>query len=149
MDSFILLGKLHFAESNYKEALEYYDRAHIDSLEEKQLPPRSLKIMAEAFAIKAICLEKIPVGSTSKSKATERENAIVRCYEISGDLTLLFLQVADRYVVCNFTKCVQFCKHFCFVHVFVLYMIFVNVNLKLTFMITLHDLQFNRTYQKL
>lgn len=96
LDSFILLGKLHFAESNYKEALEFYDRANIDSLEEKQLPTRSLKIMAEAFAIKAICLEKLPLGSTSKNKMNERENAIIRCYEISGDLTLLFLQVADR-----------------------------------------------------
>lgn len=96
LDSFILLGKLHFAEANYKDALEYYDRANIDSLEEKQLPTRSLKIMAEAFAIKAICLEKLPMGSTSKAKMTERENAIIRCYEISGDLTMLFLQVADR-----------------------------------------------------
>ena len=97
LDSFILLGKLHFAEGSYKEAVDYYDRANIESLEEKQLPPRSLKIMAEAFAIKALCLDKIPLGSTSKNKLTERENAIIRCYETSGDLTLLFLQVADRY----------------------------------------------------
>ncbi len=52
LDSFILLGKLHFAEGCYKESLEYYERANIDNLEEKQLPPRSLKIMAEAFASK-------------------------------------------------------------------------------------------------
>ena len=71
-------------------------RANIESLEEKQLPPRSLKIMAEAFAIKAMCLEKIPPGSTSKNKMTERENAIIKCYETSGDLTLLYLQVADK-----------------------------------------------------
>ena len=56
LDSFILLGKLHYAESAYEEALRYYDRANIDSLEERQLPPRSLKIMAEAFAIKVICI---------------------------------------------------------------------------------------------
>ena len=52
LDSFILLGKLHFAELNFEDALKYYDKANIDSLEERQLPPRSLKIMAEAFAIK-------------------------------------------------------------------------------------------------
>ena len=52
LDSFILLGKLHFAEMNFEDALKYYDKANIDSLEERQLPPRSLKIMAEAFAIK-------------------------------------------------------------------------------------------------
>ena len=33
----------------------------IESLEEKQLPARSLKIMAEAFAIKGLCYEKLPL----------------------------------------------------------------------------------------
>ena len=96
IDCFILLGKLNFAEGNYKEALDYYEKANIDALEEKMLPPRSIKVMAEAFAIKAMCLEKVPVGSTSKNKMSERENNIIKSYEISGDLTLLFLQVADR-----------------------------------------------------
>ena len=56
LDSFILLGKLHYAEFAFEEALKYYERANIDCLEEKQLPPRSLKIMAEAFAIKVNCI---------------------------------------------------------------------------------------------
>ena len=91
LDSYILLGKLNYAMGNYGEALKFYERAQLDSLEEKQLPPRSLKIMAEAFAIKALCYEKIS-HSRSKAKSAEREAAIVRCYEISGDLTMLFLQ---------------------------------------------------------
>ena len=100
LDSYILLGKLHYAMGNYDEALKFYERAQLDSLEEKQLPPRSLKIMAEAFAIKALCYEKSPRHAAggggsrhSKAKGAEREAAIVRCYEISGDLTMLFLQV--------------------------------------------------------
>lgn len=92
LDSYILLGKLNYAMANYNEALKFYERAQLDSLEEKQLPPRSLKIMAEAFAIKALCYEKIS-HTRSKAKNAEREAAIVRCYEISGDLTMLFLQV--------------------------------------------------------
>ena len=44
------------------------------------------------------------VGSSSKNKMSERDNAIIRCYEISGDLTLLFLQVADRYVIMFVTR---------------------------------------------
>ena len=47
LDSYILLGKLNYAMGNYDEALKFYERAQLDSLEEKQLPPRSLKIMAE------------------------------------------------------------------------------------------------------
>jgi len=52
--------------------------------------------MAEAFAIKAMCGEKLPLQSTSKSRKSEREDNIIRCYELAGDLTLLFLQQADR-----------------------------------------------------
>jgi tetratricopeptide (TPR) repeat protein len=94
LDSYILMGKLNFAMGNYTEALRFYERAQLDSLEEKQLPARSLKIMAEAFAVKAMCYEKVTAGrSSSKAKAKEREATIMRCYEVAGDLTLLFLQV--------------------------------------------------------
>ena len=54
LDSFILLGKLYYVQGEYAKALEYYEKAQIEILEEKILPPRSLKIMAEAFAIKAV-----------------------------------------------------------------------------------------------
>lgn len=54
LDSFILLGKLYYIQGEYVKALEYYDKAQLENLEEKSLPPRSLKIMAEAFAIKAV-----------------------------------------------------------------------------------------------
>ena len=82
LDSFILLGKLYYIQGEYSKALEYYEKAQIELLEEKTLPPRSLKIMAEAFAIKAVCMEKEqPNVNISKSKITERENNIIRCYE--------------------------------------------------------------------
>lgn len=81
---------------NYTEALRFYERAQLDSLEEKQLPARSLKIMAEAFAIKALCFEKVS-GNKSKAKTAERESTVIKCYEIAGDLTLLFLQVNAQY----------------------------------------------------
>lgn len=97
LDSYILLGKLNFAMGNYSDSLRYYDKAQLDTLEEKQLPVRSLKIMAEAFAIKAMCYEKVaPNKSSSKAKTAEREASILKCYEVSGDLTLLYLQVADK-----------------------------------------------------
>ena len=63
-----------------------------------------MSLYITAFAIKALCYEKSPRhaggGSSrhSKAKGAQREAAIVRCYEISGDLTMLFLQVR----LCNF-----------------------------------------------
>lgn len=98
LDSYILLGKLNYAMGNYADALKFYERAQLDTLEEKQLPARSLKIMAEAFAIKAMCFEKTSAAArtSSKAKTAEREATILKSYEIAGDLTLLFLQTADK-----------------------------------------------------
>lgn len=96
LDSWILLAKLHYAMGNFTDALKFYDKAQIESLEEKQLPARSLKIMAEAFAIKGFCYEKLPLQSSSKQKQLDRENKVIKCFELSGDLTLLYLQEADR-----------------------------------------------------
>lgn len=96
LDSWILLAKLNFAMGNYSESLKLYDKAQIENLEEKHLPTRSLKIMAEAFAIKGQCYEKLPLHTTSKHKLLDRENKILKCYEVAGDLTLLYLQEADR-----------------------------------------------------
>lgn len=96
LDSWILLAKLHFAMGNYSDSLKYYEKAQIESLEEKHLPARSLKIMAEAFAIKGQCYEKLPLQTTSKHKLLDRENKVIKCYELAGDLTLLYLQEADR-----------------------------------------------------
>lgn len=39
-----------------------------------------------------LCLEKIPVSSTSKFKQAEREEHIIQCFEKSGNISLLQLQ---------------------------------------------------------
>ena len=110
LDSYILLGKLHFATGNYTEALKYYDKAQLDTLEEKTLPPRSLKIMAEAFAIKALCIEKVS-GNRSRAKMAEKEQQVIKCYETSGDLTLLYLQVILFCDICDFSQLTRFIFH--------------------------------------
>ena len=123
LDSFILLGKLHFAEQNFEDALKYYDKANIDSLEERQLPPRSLKIMAEAFAIKVnLVMEslfffdnRISCFSNSKIlyfqstfRAVVRfSNLVVQIYQIivlKGSFDILRL-----YIFCYYNQFLYFC----------------------------------------
>jgi len=97
LDSWILLAKLNFAMGNYSESLRFYEKSKLETLEEKQLPPRSLKIIAEAFAIKGLCIEKIAQQSTAtKYKLVEHEAKIIKNFEVAGDLTLLYLQEIDR-----------------------------------------------------
>ncbi|XP_075226691.1 tetratricopeptide repeat domain 7 [Lycorma delicatula] len=96
LDSHLLLGKLHYAMGMYDESLYHYIEADLNSLTEKSLPTRSLRIVAESFAIKGLCLEKVPPSSTSKYKQVEWEELMGHCFELAGDLTLLYLQKQDQ-----------------------------------------------------
>ncbi|XP_020283991.1 tetratricopeptide repeat protein 7B isoform X2 [Pseudomyrmex gracilis] len=96
LDAHLLLGKLHYAMGMYEDALRHYQQAELDTLTEKQLPCRSLRIIAESYAIKGLCLEKQPPQSKSKHKIAEWHERIIKCYEVSGDLTLVYLQEQDK-----------------------------------------------------
>ena len=54
MDAHLLLGKLHYAMGMYEEALKHYQQAELHTLTEKPLPCRSLRIVAESYAIKGL-----------------------------------------------------------------------------------------------
>ncbi|KAF9804397.1 hypothetical protein SFRURICE_014317 [Spodoptera frugiperda] len=85
LDAHLLLGKLNYACGAYDDALKNYKLAELNTLTEKELPVRSLRIVAESYAIKGLCLEQNTVpGSTSRYKQAEREITIY--------LTLLYLQ---------------------------------------------------------
>ncbi|XP_012134839.1 tetratricopeptide repeat domain 7 isoform X3 [Megachile rotundata] len=63
---------------------------------EKHLSSRRLRIIAESYVIKGLCLEKLPPNSKSKYKIAEWQEQIIKCYEIAGDLTLVYLQEQDK-----------------------------------------------------
>ncbi|XP_014284960.1 tetratricopeptide repeat protein 7B isoform X1 [Halyomorpha halys] len=96
LDAHLLLGKLHYAMGHYEEALKHFMDADLHSLTEKSLPSRSLRIVAESYAVKGLCLEKVPPSSTSKYKHVEWEEQMVKSFELAGDLTLLYLQEQDK-----------------------------------------------------
>ncbi|XP_041980306.1 tetratricopeptide repeat protein 7B [Aricia agestis] len=95
LDAHLLLGKLNYACGSYEDALKHYKLAELSTLTEKELPVRSLRIVAESYAIKGLCLELTSVpASTSKYKKVERESEMVRSFEIASELALLYLQRA-------------------------------------------------------
>ncbi|XP_073996401.1 tetratricopeptide repeat domain 7 [Rhodnius prolixus] len=96
LDAHLLLGKLHYAMGCYEDSLKHFMEADLQSLTEKSLPSRSLKIVAESYAVKGLCLEKVPPSSTSKYKHVEWEEQMVKSFELAGDLTLLYLQEQDK-----------------------------------------------------
>ena len=55
-----------------------------------------------------LCLDKLPPGSSSRYKQAEKEEQIMKCFERSGDISLVQLQdILDRGKGFAFTyKCV-------------------------------------------
>ncbi|XP_038214313.1 tetratricopeptide repeat protein 7B [Zerene cesonia] len=97
LDAHLLLGKLHFACGSYDDALKHYKLAELNTLTEKELPVRSLRIVAESYAIKGLCLEQTALpAATSRYKQAEKESEMIRSFELASDLTLLYLQRATN-----------------------------------------------------
>ncbi|XP_052755595.1 uncharacterized protein LOC113510897 [Galleria mellonella] len=95
LDAQLLLGKLNYACGAYDEALKHYKLVDLNTLTEKELPVRSLRIVAESYAIKGLCLEQnAGPASTSRYKQAEKEAEMIRSFEVASELTLLYLQRA-------------------------------------------------------
>jgi hypothetical protein len=77
LDSHLLLAKLYYASGEFEQSLEHFKLADLDNLSEKQLSSRSLKILAESYAIKGLCLESKGPKSTSKFKIAEMQTEMV------------------------------------------------------------------------
>lgn len=92
LDGHLLLGKVQYALGDYEGALKHFIEADLQGLTEKSLAPRSIRIIAESFAIKGLCLEKITPQSSSKYALAEWIEQIKHCYETASDLGLLYLQ---------------------------------------------------------
>uniref|UniRef100_A0A672GHW3 Tetratricopeptide repeat protein 7B n=1 Tax=Salarias fasciatus TaxID=181472 RepID=A0A672GHW3_SALFA len=105
----ILMAKLCYVEGEYRDALAgasdlmceillnttgHYNRVNLDDLQLVGAPVYRLSMIAEAYATKGLCLEKVPAASPSLT--TDREQDIITCYEKSGDIALLYLQEAEK-----------------------------------------------------
>ncbi|XP_038583960.1 tetratricopeptide repeat protein 7B isoform X2 [Micropterus salmoides] len=103
----LLMAKLCYVEGEYRDALDHYSRVNLDDMQLVGAPVYRLSMIAEAYATKGLCLEKVPAVSPSLSNKnpgspssnrnpTEQEQEIITCYEKSGDIALLYLQEAEK-----------------------------------------------------
>uniref|UniRef100_A0A665W6V3 Tetratricopeptide repeat protein 7 N-terminal domain-containing protein n=1 Tax=Echeneis naucrates TaxID=173247 RepID=A0A665W6V3_ECHNA len=95
----LLMAKLCYVEGEYRDALDHYNRVNLDDMQLVGAPVYRLSMIAEAYATKGLCLEKVPASSPSLT--TEREQEIITCYEKSGDIALLYLQEAEKVWIQN------------------------------------------------
>ncbi|XP_035529628.1 tetratricopeptide repeat protein 7B [Morone saxatilis] len=103
----VLMAKLCYVEGEHRDALGHYSKVNLDDMQLAGAPVYRLSMIAEAYATKGLCLEKVPAASPSLSNkntgsplsnrgTTEQEQEIITCYEKSGDIALLYLQEAEK-----------------------------------------------------
>ncbi|NXI50295.1 TTC7B protein, partial [Chloroceryle aenea] len=97
----LIMAKLNYVEGDYKEALNTYARVGVDDLQLAAVPPYKLRMIAEAYSTKGLCLEKLPISSSASNLHVDREQEIVTCYEKAGDIALLYLQEIERVINAN------------------------------------------------
>ncbi|XP_065541808.1 tetratricopeptide repeat protein 7B isoform X2 [Lathamus discolor] len=97
----LIMAKLNYVEGDYKEALNTYARVGVDDLQLTSVPPYRLRMIAEAYSTKGLCLEKLPISSSASNLHVDREQEIVTCYEKAGDIALLYLQEIERVINAN------------------------------------------------
>ncbi|XP_046503584.1 tetratricopeptide repeat protein 7B isoform X8 [Equus quagga] len=95
-ESNLIMAKLNYVEGDYKEALNIYARVGLDDLPLTAVPPYRLRMIAEAYATKGLCLEKLPISSSTSNLHVDREQDVITCYEKAGDIALLYLQEIER-----------------------------------------------------
>ncbi|XP_023484034.1 tetratricopeptide repeat protein 7B isoform X1 [Equus asinus] len=100
-ESNLIMAKLNYVEGDYKEALNIYARVGLDDLPLTAVPPYRLRMIAEAYATKGLCLEKLPISSSTSNLHVDREQDVITCYEKAGDIALLYLQEIERVIFTN------------------------------------------------
>uniref|UniRef100_A0A7M4ELP6 Tetratricopeptide repeat domain 7B n=1 Tax=Crocodylus porosus TaxID=8502 RepID=A0A7M4ELP6_CROPO len=94
----LTMAKLNYVEGDYREALNIYARIGVDDLQLVAVPPYRLRMIAEAYSTKGLCLEKLPISSSASNLHVDREQDIITCYEKAGDIALLYLQEIERVI---------------------------------------------------
>ena len=78
LDSHLLLAKLYYACGEFEDSLEHFKLSDIDSLKQEiTLSARTLRILAESYAAKGLCIEAKNPKGPSKFKTAEMETEMV------------------------------------------------------------------------
>ncbi|NXE18321.1 TTC7A protein, partial [Ardeotis kori] len=95
-EAILLLGKLHYVEGSYRDAVSMYARAGIDDLSTKDEPLYMLRLVTEAFVIKGLSLERSTNSIASRARLCEREEEVMACFETACVIAQVYLQELEK-----------------------------------------------------
>ncbi|NWY00732.1 TTC7A protein, partial [Nothoprocta ornata] len=95
-ETMLILGKLHYVEGSYRDAISMYARAGIDDLSIANAPLYMLRLVTEAFVIKGLSLERSTNSVASRARLCEREEEVMACFETACVIAQVYLQELEK-----------------------------------------------------
>ncbi|NXI19224.1 TTC7A protein, partial [Irena cyanogastra] len=95
-EAMLILGKLHYVEGCYRDAISMYAKAGIDDLSTKDEPLYVLRLITEAFVIKGLSLERSTNSIASRARLCEREEEVMACFERACVIAQVYLQELEK-----------------------------------------------------
>ncbi|XP_009473330.1 PREDICTED: tetratricopeptide repeat protein 7A isoform X1 [Nipponia nippon] len=95
-EAMLIVGKLHYVEGSYRDAISMYARAGIDDLSTKDEPLYMLRLVTEAFVIKGLSLERSTNSIASRARLCEREEEVMACFETACVIAQVYLQELEK-----------------------------------------------------
>ncbi|XP_065610909.1 tetratricopeptide repeat protein 7A isoform X2 [Cyrtonyx montezumae] len=95
-EAMLILGKLHYVEGSYRDAISMYAKAGIDDLSTKDKCLYMLRLVAEAFVIKGLSLERSTNSVAFRARLCEREEEVMICFETACAIAQVYLQELEK-----------------------------------------------------
>ncbi|XP_019340886.1 tetratricopeptide repeat protein 7A isoform X3 [Alligator mississippiensis] len=95
-EAMLILGKLHYVEGSYRDAVSMYARAGLDDMSIENEPLYLLRLVTEAFVIKGLSLERTPNSIASQARLCEREEEVISCFETACIIAQVYLQELEK-----------------------------------------------------
>ncbi|NWW58134.1 TTC7A protein, partial [Ifrita kowaldi] len=95
-EAMLILGKLHYVEGCYRDAISMYAKAGLDDLSAKDEPLYMLRLITEAFVIKGLSLERSTNSIASRARLCEREEEVMACFERACVIAQVYLQELEK-----------------------------------------------------
>ncbi|XP_041907825.1 tetratricopeptide repeat protein 7A isoform X2 [Corvus kubaryi] len=95
-EAMLILGKLHYVEGCYRDAISMYAKAGLDDVSAKDEPLYVLRLITEAFVIKGLSLERSTNSIASRARLCEREEEVMACFQRACVIAQVYLQELEK-----------------------------------------------------
>ncbi|XP_053315247.1 tetratricopeptide repeat protein 7A isoform X2 [Spea bombifrons] len=95
-EALLIMGKLHYMEGSYRDAVSMYARAGIDDISLDDEPLYHMRLMTEAYLIKGLSLERSTATIASRARLSEREEDAISCFEKASSIAQVYLQEVEK-----------------------------------------------------